>query len=169
MLDQAAAARVMIFARRSGPAKALAVLRDKLGAERMKSRITDRRRCRDDEFPIGRLPGAQLGWALQEVRFFLRREWAHFPEAGIEAVLLMLVKLPGDLDEITAPHRVAVFVIWIVAPDAQRHAIAGVGQGEFAIRFLFASEFRRDSIELHVHARLKRSLRDGLADFLERH
>ena len=89
--------------------------------------------------------------------------------AGIEAVLLMLVKLASDLDEITALQRVARFVVWTVAPDPERHAIGRVGEREFAIRFLFAGKFRRDSLELDVDTHLQRALRDGLADFLERH
>ena len=89
--------------------------------------------------------------------------------ADIEAVLLMLIKLAGDLDEITALHRVARFVVWTVAPDPQCHAIGRVGEREFAIRFLFAGKFRRDRLELHVDARLQRALWDGLPNFLERH
>ena len=80
----------------------------------------------------------------------------------------MLIKLAGDLDEITALHRVAGFVVRTVAPDAQRHAIARVREDELAIRLLFAGEFCRDGFELHVDARFERSLRHGLANFFER-
>ena len=94
---------------------------------------------------------------------------ARFPVAGIEAVLLMLVKLAGDLDEIPALQRVARFVFWTVAPDPEGHAIGRVGEREFAIRFLFAGKFRRDSLELDMDTHLQRALWDGLPDFLERH
>ena len=57
----------------------------------------------------------------------------------------------------------------MIAPDPQCHAIARVGQRQLAIRLLFASQFRGDGLELHVDACLKRSLRDPLTNFLQRH
>ena len=59
VLDQTAAAGMMISACTSGVAKARPVLRDELGTERVKPRITNRRRGRDDEFPIRCEPGAR--------------------------------------------------------------------------------------------------------------
>ena len=148
--------------------KRAAVLRNELRAKRVEPRIANRRRGRDDEFPISRLLRAQLCRALQEVCLFVRREPVCGPTTDVEAILLMLIKLAGDLDEITALHRVAGLVVRTVAPDAQRHAIAGVREDELAIRLLFAGEFCRDRFELHVDSRFERPLRHSLANFFER-
>ena len=79
----------------------------------------------------------------------------------------MLIKLAGDLNEIPALHRVAGFVIGMIAPDAQGHAIARVGQGEFAIRFLFAGQFCSDHLELNMNASFHRTVGDRLANLLQ--
>ena len=79
----------------------------------------------------------------------------------------MLVKFARDLDEIAALHRVAGLEIRAVAPDAQRHAIGRVGQGQLAIRLLLAGRFRRDRLELHVDARFHGTGLNRLANFLQ--
>src|SRR5215470_4919067 len=106
----------MIGARTGGVSKTRPILCNELGAERVEPRIANRGGGRNNEFPIGRLLRPQSGRALQNMRLFLGGKWAGSPIAGIEAELLMLVKLAGDLDEITALQRVARFVVWTVTP-----------------------------------------------------
>ena len=76
----------------------------------------------------------------------------------------MFKELSGDLDEISALHRVARFIVGMIAPDAKSHTIAPIGQGEFAIRFLLACQFGSDCLELHMNASFHRTVRDGLAN-----
>src|SRR5207247_2158692 len=92
---------------------------------------------------------------------------ARLPLAGVESVLLVLVKFAGDFNEIAALHRFAGSEVRVIAPDPQRHAIGGVGQSQLAIWFLLTGEFRDDGFELHTHLRLNRSLRNSLSDFFE--
>ena len=167
VLDQSAAARVMISARTGRVTKARAVLRDERGTECVKPRITNRRRRRDNKFPIRRVPGAQLGRALKEVALFLRRQLPRRPAAGVETVLLMLIKFAGDFNEIPALQRVAGLVIGMIAPDPQGHAIARVSEGEFTIRFLLASQFCSDGLELNMNACFHRAVGDRLANLLQ--
>ena len=82
VLDQAAAAGVMITAGAGGVAETRAVLRDELGAERVKPRVANRGGGGDDEFPIGRLFRAQRGRALQKLGAFLGGERRAFSSAG---------------------------------------------------------------------------------------
>src|SRR5689334_10088882 len=116
----------MVGARASGVAKAGAVLGDESGAERLKPRVANRARGRDDEFPIRALTRANLGRALQKLQPFVIAQRTCAPSADIESILLMLVKFARDLGEIAALHRVAGLVIRMVAPDPQRHSIARV-------------------------------------------
>src|SRR5450432_1574973 len=98
---------MMISARARGIAKTRAILRDEFGAERVEPRIANRRRRRDDEFPVRRLPGAQFGRALQELRLLLHGQRPRLPLTRVEAILLVLIKFAGDLDEVAVLHRVA--------------------------------------------------------------
>jgi hypothetical protein len=75
----------------------------------------------------------------------------------------------GEFNKFSAPERAARFVCWMIAPDAQRHTIACVGQGKLAVRLLFARQFWRCALDLHMHARLHRSVLRRPADFCERH
>jgi hypothetical protein len=38
----------------------------------------------------------------------------------------------------------------MIAPDAQRHPVAGIGQTQLAIRFLLARNFWRGGFDLHM-------------------
>jgi hypothetical protein len=53
----------------------------------------------------------------------------------------------------------------MIAPDAQRHPVACVGQRKLAIRLLFARELWRRAFHLHVRARRRRSIPRRLANF----
>jgi hypothetical protein len=53
---------------------------------------------------------------------------AHFPIPGVEPELLMLHELAHYLDEIRGLERAAGPELRMIAPDPQRHAIAGIGQ-----------------------------------------
>ena len=138
VLDEAAAARMMISARAGAVSESRTVLRDELGAKRVEPRIADRRGRREDEFPIGRLLRAQRGRTLQQMRLLFGGQRARLPTAGVETRLLVLVKLAGDFDEISRLHGIAGSEIGMVAPDAQHHAINRVGERKLAVRFLIA-------------------------------
>src|ERR1700736_2259363 len=57
----------------------------------------------------------------------------------------------------------------MIAPNAQRHPVARVGQTQFTIRLLFAGQFQRRGFDLHMHARSDRVALRGPANFSERH
>jgi len=138
MLNQSAAARVVVGSRASGVSEARAVLRNECRTQRAEPGITNRRRGRDDEFPVSCLTSANLGRPLQKLRSFILAQCAGRPSADVETILLVLIKFASDLGEIAAVHRVAGLVIGVIAPHPQRHSIARVGQRQFAIRFLVA-------------------------------
>ena len=71
MLDQATAPRMMIVASGSGAAKSVAELGQQRFAQGAQSRVADGFDSLQDEIPIGRLSGAQLGRALQQFVLFL--------------------------------------------------------------------------------------------------
>lgn len=81
----------------------------------------------------------------------------------------MRMKLARQLDEIFRLERAASLVGGMIAPNTQRHSIARVGQTQLAIRLLFASQLRRRSFHLNMHARGHRVALRGPADFAERH
>src|SRR2546428_13029291 len=81
----------------------------------------------------------------------------------------MRIKFSGKLDEAFAVQSAARFVSRMIAPDPQCHPITSVGQTQFAVRFLFASEFQRCRCDLHVHARRYRPALRGPPTFTPRH
>lgn len=64
----------------------------------------------------------------------------------------MLDELARDLDEIGGLQRIARLVVRMIAPDAQQHAIAGVGQRKFAVRLALPGGPGFCRIHLHVDA-----------------
>ena len=74
----------------------------------------------------------------------------------------------GEFKKFAAPERAARLVCWMIAPDAQRHTIACVGQRKLAVRLLFPRQFWRRALDLHMHARLRRSFLRCPANFGER-
>src|SRR5439155_3084437 len=133
------------------------------------SRIGNRLNRLGNGFPVCALLGAQIRWPLQQFNFFLIDQRAHGPFARFKSVLLMPVKLAGELDEIVGRERAARFVSRVIAPDTQRYAIAGVGKNKLAIWLLFASQFWVRTLNLHVHARRHRAVLGGPASFSEPH
>jgi hypothetical protein len=41
----------------------------------------------------------------------------------------------------------------MIAPNAQRHAVARVGEAQLAVRFLFACDLGSDAFDLNMHPR----------------
>jgi hypothetical protein len=122
-----------------------------------------------NKFPVCALLGAQVRWALQQFIFFLIGKRTHGPFARFEPVLLMPVKLAGELDEILSRERTTRLVSRMIAPHTQRHAIAGIGENEFAVRLLFACQLWRRTFHLHMHPRWHRAILRRSANFSERH
>ena len=56
----------------------------------------------------------------------------------------------------------------MIAPDAQGHPVAGVGQCKLAVRLLFARELGRRAFHLDVNACRGRSILRRPANFRER-
>ena len=107
----------------------------------------------------------ELGRALEKMRLFLGAlSGRDRPAAGIEAVLLMLIKLAGDLDEIAALHRVARFVVGMSLQT--RRVMRSAASARVSSQYGFCSRvsFGGDRLELDVDARFQRALRDGLAN-----
>ena len=52
---------------------------------------------------------------------------------------------------------VSRFVFWMIAPDAKRHAIGGIGEGQLAVRLAFARDLAGGGVHLHVDARFRRA------------
>ena len=75
----------------------------------------------------------------------------------------------GEFNEFSAPERAARLVCWMIAPNAERHAVACVGQRKLAVRLLFAGQLWARAFHLHMHARLHRSVLRRFANFGERH
>ena len=83
--------------------------------------------------------------------FFLLGERSHCPFARFESVLLVPVKLTGELDKILGRERATRFIGRVIAPDAQRHPIAGICKRKLAVRLLFAGQLGRGAFDLHMH------------------
>ena len=123
-------------------------------AQLPQTRIGESARPFADVIPIGRLLRAQIGRPLQQLRSFLRAQVAHLPFPRVEAELLVLQKLAAQLDEIRSLQRIARLEFRMIAPDPQRHPIAGIGESELAVRLLLARHFRSNTLDLDVNARL---------------
>ena len=65
--------------------------------------------------------------------------------------------------------RAARFVSGMIAPNAQRHPIARVGEAKLAIRLLLARQFGRCAFDLHMNARGNCAVLGGSPDFCQRH
>jgi hypothetical protein len=135
---------------------------------RRKRRIAERARPFANISPIRGLLSAQFRRALQKLRTFLAIEMPHFPISRVEPELLMLHEFANQLDEVGGLESAARFEFRMIAPDPQRHAIAGIGQGELAIRLLLAGDLRRDAFHLDMDARFHhRAILSMPADFRE--
>ena len=88
------------------------------------------------------------------------------PATRVEPVLA-LEELAADLHEIAGLHRIAGFEIRVVAPDAQGHAIDRIGERELAVGLLVARGSRGERFDLDMDARLERTARHCLANFLQ--
>ncbi len=125
MLDQSAASSVVIIARRSCAAKAIAPFVQKSVAQRAEPRIDNRLHRLGEKFPIVRLFFAQIRGAFEQRLLLLLGERTHGPFLRFESILRM-VKLTRKFDEVFGRQLAAHFVSRMIAPDAQRYAIAGV-------------------------------------------
>jgi hypothetical protein len=76
-----------------------------------------------------------------------------FPIPRVEPELLVLQKLARQLDEVGRLERTAGPEFWMIAPDPQRHPIAGIGQAQFAVGLLLARDLRGDGFHLDMDAR----------------
>src|SRR2546423_7857951 len=75
------------------------------------------------------------------------------PVTRIEPELLVLHELAAQLDEIRGLERTARAEFRMIAPNAQRHSIARIGERELAVRFSLASRFGRARFHLDMHPR----------------
>src|ERR1700736_3741147 len=57
----------------------------------------------------------------------------------------------------------------MIAPNSQHHPIARIRQAQFAIRLLFARQLGRRRFDLHVNARVHRTVLRRPANFTQRH
>ena len=169
MLDESAAPRVMIITRRGRPPEPITPFFQERLTQSAQSRIAN---CLDrlqNKIPSRRLFGAQICGALQQFVFFLIGQRAHGPFARFEPVLWVPVKLAREFDKMIGRKRATCFVSRVIAPNAQRHPIARVGEGKLAVRLLLARQPGRCAFDLHVHARGNRAGFGGSPDFCERH
>ena len=143
----------MIGTRAGRAPKTLAVFSQKCFAKSPQTRVADRPTPFADVIPIGRLFRAQLRRALQKLGPLLRSEMAHLPFFRIEPELLMLLKLPAQLDKIRGLQQLARFEFRMIAPDPQRHPVGGVRETQLTIRLLLPRDLCRSALHLHVHAR----------------
>ncbi len=81
----------------------------------------------------------------------------------------MSMKFAGELDEILICQCAARFVGGMIAPNAQRHAIARIDQRELAIGLLLARQLWRRALHLHMHPRGHGAVLRSAANFGQRH
>jgi hypothetical protein len=156
VLDQPAPARVMVGARARRAPETFAMFANECFAERAQTGITERAGPFADVFPIRRLLRAQLRRPLQKLAPLLAIQVTHLPIPRVEPELLMLHELADQLDEIGRLQCAAGAKLRMIAPDPQRHAVAGVRQPQLAIRLFFARDLRRDAFHLDMDARFHR-------------
>jgi hypothetical protein len=77
----------------------------------------------------------------------------HLPVPRIESELLVLHELAAQLDEIRRFEGAARFVLGMIAPHAERHAITRVRQTQLAVGLLLTRDLRGHAFNLDVDAR----------------
>src|SRR4029077_17906101 len=128
VLDQSAAAGMMIIPRRRRAPKPVAELIQEHVAQALQTWIRNRLHRFSNEFEIGFLFFVQLARSLQQFVFFLWRQRTQRPLFGVEAVLRVRAKFSSQLDETFSVQSAARFVSRMIVPNSQQHSIASIGQ-----------------------------------------
>src|SRR4051794_5539381 len=153
MFHQTAATSVMIIARGCRAPEAFTEFTQERLTKSFQAGIGNRADRFCDELPIFGLLCAEAGRSLEQFIPLLLNQRTDVPLVSLEPELRVLLKFARELNEVTGRKHAASLVSGMISPDPQRHAIAGVGQRQFAVLFSFPRKLRRRVIDLNVNTR----------------
>ena len=151
VLDQTAAARVMISPRGGGPSKPIAEVGEKQLGQSAQTRVGKRGDRRLDKREVRGLGGAERRRAIHEERTLIFVKVTCRPPLRIQPVIVALTEFTGDSEEGTGTEGLAKAESRGIRPGAQRQPVFRVGEDEFVEGFSIARFFSDTGIDLSMH------------------